>query len=118
MIQSREKCEKPIFWANLGQKWALGDRKNFLQNFNCVTVFLLQKHSFMQKIKKNLMIQSREKCEKPIFWANLGPGGPRKIFFKNRAPSYSRYYGCKKSEKSNDPILRKQDITVSNKMCL
>ena len=46
------------------------------------------------------------------FWALLGQKRPKGIFFfENRAPSLFNIYGpltsCRKSEKTNDPILRK-----------
>ena len=59
------------------------------------------------------------KWQKPSFGPNFGPFGPNLgcqfilfyFFFKNLAPSVTRYYGqlssCKISEKTNDPILRK-----------
>ena len=75
---------------------------------------LLTPH-FMQKNQKNLMTQFSSKSQKPHFGVILDPFCPKKglrdFFFKNRAPSVFIIYGpltsCKKSEKSNKPILRK-----------
>ena len=55
------------------------------------------------------------KVSKTLFRAHFGPfwpkKGPRDFFFENRAPSLFSLYGpltsCKKSEKTNDTILRK-----------
>ena len=64
----------------------------------------------MQKIRQ-IRRTDFEKSKKPNFWANLGQNIPNKIFFKNRAPLFFRAYNylpsCKKSEKTNDPVLRK-----------
>ena len=61
------------------------------------------------------MNQTWENGKKPCFGPNYGPYGPnsgsQNFFFKNLAPSVTRYYGqlssCTVSEKTNDPILGK-----------
>ena len=64
------------------------------------------------------MFQNQENGKKPHLGHNLNLLGPNSshrlfffFFFKNLAPSVTRYYGqlssCKISEKTNDPILRK-----------
>ena len=64
------------------------------------------------------MTKFRENRKKPYFWANLGQksaimakNGQIRFFFKNPAPSLFKLgnflSSCKKSEKSNEPILRK-----------
>ena len=64
-----------------------------------------------------LMKQTWENGKKPSFGTSWGPFDPNSgsqiyiYFFKNLAPSATRYHGhlssCTISEKSNDPILRK-----------
>ena len=61
------------------------------------------------------MNKTLENGKKPSFGPDFGPCGPNSgrqfYFFKNLAPSFTRYYGqlssCTTSEKTNDPILRK-----------
>ena len=64
---------------------------------------------------KNLTIISRENPKKTHFGAN-GPNLPKIVFFEYRLTSHSRVYGspslCKKSEKTNDPIVKKLVICL------
>ena len=53
------------------------------------------------------MNQASEKGKRTECWPKFGP---LELFFKNLAQSVTRYHGhisCTKSEKINDPILRK-----------
>ena len=67
------------------------------------------------QFQRTLMKQTRENNKKPSFEANFGPlgliSGRQNFFFKNLAPSVTRYHGrlssCTMSEKTNDSILRK-----------
>ena len=69
--------------------------------------------SLCQKIRKKLMKQFWTKSKKPYFWAVFAPNLPPKIFFENRAPSLFEHCHftplCQKSEKTNEPILRKAE---------
>ena len=65
----------------------------------------------MQKIRKIQRTDFEKSLKNPIFgqiWAKICR---MRFFFENRAPLFFRVYGylpsCKKSEKTNDPILRK-----------
>ena len=59
------------------------------------------------------MNQTWENSKKPSFGPNFGPNLGHQVFFffKNLAPSVTRYdgqlYSCTTSEKTNDSILRK-----------
>ena len=66
------------------------------------------------KDQKKLMMNSREKAEKPVFPAYFRHFRPKKFFFENRAPSHfghchfaSQKSESEKSEKTNEPISRK-----------
>ena len=75
----------------------------------------LELFKFGSKNQKKVMMQFWEKSQKPHFWAFLALFGQIRIFVKNRAPSLFCTYGpltsCKKSEKSNEAILRKIPTT-------
>ena len=67
------------------------------------------------QFQRKLMKQTRETNKKPSFEANFGPFGlissRHFFFFKNLAPSVTRYHGrlssCTILEKNKDPILKK-----------
>ena len=69
----------------------------------------LKELSFCIVFRKNKRLNFQKNAKYPIFGAFLHKFGQKWIFHKNQATSffYSPLTSCKKSEKANEPILRK-----------
>ena len=103
------------FFVRFRPKMGPGCPRNFFYKFWTLSLcFLYQKTLSCKKSKKSNDPISRKLRKSRFlgkFGPKMGPGCPRKFFFKNRAPSHSRIHenlsSCKKLEKTNDPISRK-----------
>ena len=103
--------KKTSFGTNFGPFGRnLGLNKVFHQFYFCYMLEIDASYHCMQ-FQEKLMNQTWEKSKKPSFRPYFGPSGPPKLFFKNLAPSATRYHGqlssCKILEKTIDPIWRK-----------
>ena len=113
-IYSR-KVQKSHQLGKFTPKMGPGCPRNFFYKFWTLSLcFLYQKTLSCKKSKKSNDPISRKLRKSHFlgkFGPKMGPGCPRKFFFKNRAPSHSRIHenlsSCKKLEKTNDPISRK-----------
>ena len=106
---------KPIFRAQFGPFSDQTGPKNFFFKNKVPPHFKFYNITSLCKKSEKINEAISRKAQKPLFWAHFGPIsdpiGPTKFFIKNRALSHLRVYHfaplCKKSEKTNEPILRK-----------
>ena len=72
-------------------------------SYHCIFVYIA--------ISRKTTEPNLREWEKTSFGPDFGPFGASKFFFKNLAPSVTRYHvqlsSCTTSEKTNDPVLRK-----------
>ena len=111
-----EKSFKPFFvkvWKSVifGRFWPFSAKYDFSRKIWFGHFLPLIPPYLHAKDQKKVMKQSWEKRQRPYFRPFLPQRPKIRIFPKNRAPSVFIIYGpltsCKKSEKSNEPILRK-----------
>ena len=105
MNQTWENGKKLGFWTNFGP---FGPKQIFLEFYLYYMLNIVSSYHCMQ-FQGKLMNQAWKNSKKPGFGSDFGPFSSPIFFFKNLAPSVSRYYGqlwsFTISEKTNDSIL-------------